>query len=156
MKLFAINDYWALPTCQVHSFMFCLLSDSPLTAIHEVDVATSCTLWMSEPSQREFKRGTRNPTVSEPQRHQLHGSRSLPLTRAARCPVKAPAKGAWNQGLQELVKDCRLRLPALACARGSHEISFEQEKLWSYKETTILKPIWWLHLLEGDLDIASQ
>lgn len=40
--------------------------------------------------------------------------------------------------------------------RGSYKNSFEQKKLWDYKETTILKPIRWLHLLEGDLAITRQ
>lgn len=42
MKLFAINGYWALTPCQVHSLMFCLLSDSPLTTIHWYGSESGC------------------------------------------------------------------------------------------------------------------
>lgn len=73
--------------------MFCLLSDSPLTTIHELDVITACTLWMREPGQRAFKKHAQGPTVSEPHRHPLRAMQMSALNHSTTRPHESSSQG---------------------------------------------------------------
>lgn len=55
-----------LPICQAHFSVFCLWSNVPLTTTHEVDVTTTCLVWMQGWRSRELNGHAQGPAGSEP------------------------------------------------------------------------------------------